>query len=56
MARPQHKNPFPGGHEIYNVGSPFLEHHNYIRSLFEPCPGVEKMTFNEILQFYIFYP
>ena len=27
MATLQHKNPCPGGHEIYNLGRPFLGHH-----------------------------
>ena len=27
------KNPCPRGHEIYNFGRPFLEHHNFILSL-----------------------
>ena len=27
MATPLHKNPCPGGHEIYNFGRPFLGHH-----------------------------
>ena len=30
MATPLHKNPYPGGHEIYNFGRPFLGHHYYI--------------------------
>ena len=29
MATPHHKNPCPGGHVIYNVGTPFLDHHYY---------------------------
>ena len=29
MATPQHKNPCPKGHEIYNLGKPFLGHHCY---------------------------
>ena len=35
MATPQHKNPYPGGHEIYNFGRPFLGHHYYLLSLYE---------------------
>ena len=45
MATPQHKNPRPGGHIIYNFGKPFLVHHYYTLSLTEPCPGVEKRIF-----------
>ena len=30
MATSKHKNPCPGGHEIYNFGRPFLCHHYYI--------------------------
>ena len=26
MATPEHQNPSPGGHEIYNFGTPFLGH------------------------------
>ena len=33
MAPPQHKNPCPGGHEIYNFGRPFLGHFYYALSL-----------------------
>ena len=52
---PQHRNPCPGGHEIYNFGRPFLGHHNYIHSLSVLCLGVEKKIFKEIHQFYTFY-
>ena len=31
----QHKNPYPGGHEIYNFGTPFLGHQYYLLSLYE---------------------
>ena len=37
-------------------GRPFLGHHYYTRSLSEPCPLVEKKIFQEIRQFYTFYP
>ena len=30
-----HKNPSPGGHEIYNFGRPFFSHHY---SIFYICP------------------
>ena len=49
MATPQHKNPCPGGHEIYNFGRPFLCHHNYILSLSDLCLGVEKTIFKEMM-------
>ena len=35
MVTPQHKNPYPGGHEIYKFGRPFLGHHYYLLSLYE---------------------
>ena len=52
MATPQHKNPYPGGHEIYNFGRPFCGHHYYILGLSDLCLGVEKMIFKEIMHFY----
>ena len=54
MATPLHKNPCPGGHEIYNFGRPFRGHHYYTLSLSDLCLGVE--IFKEIHQFYTFYP
>ena len=51
MATPEHQNPCPGGHEIYNFGRPFLCHHYYILSLFDQCLGVEKTIFKEIMHF-----
>ena len=42
MATPYHKNPSPGGHEIYNFGTPFLGHHYYILNLSDHCPNVDK--------------
>ena len=56
MTTPQHKNPCPGGHEIYNFGRPIIGHHYYLLSLIELFPGVEKKTFKEIHKFYTFYP
>ena len=50
MATPQHKNPDPGGHEIYNFGRPFLGHHYYILGLSDLCLGVEKKIVKEIMQ------
>ena len=52
MATPQYKNIYPGGHEIYKFGKPFLGHHYYILGLFKPCSGVDKKERN---QFYPFY-
>ena len=37
MATPLHKNPSPGGHEIYNFGRPFLVHNYYTLSVYGPC-------------------
>ena len=52
MAKPQKKNPCPGGHEIYTFGRLFLGHHYYKLSLFEPCPRVEKKILKEIMHFH----
>ena len=43
MATPQRKNPCLGGHEIYNLGRPFLGHHQNILSLFDLCIGGKKI-------------
>ena len=57
IATTQHKNLYPGGHEIYNFGRPFFSHHCYTLILFEPCLVVEKNFFlTEIHQCYTFYP
>ena len=47
MATPQHKKPCPGGHEIYNIGEPFLGNHYYSLSLSVLCIclGEEKKIF-----------
>ena len=50
MATQMHKNPSPGGHEIYHVGRHFLSHHYYILSLPDLCLGVEKIL-KEIMLF-----
>ena len=47
MATPEHKNPYPRGHEIYNFGRPFLGHHYYILSLFALCLRVERRFLKE---------
>ena len=49
MAAPRHKNPCPGGHEIYNFRTPFLGHHYLILSLSDLCPGVKKKIFKGIM-------
>ena len=38
MATPQHKNPYNGGHDIFNVCRPFHGYHYYILSLSDLCP------------------
>ena len=52
MATPLHKNPYPGGYEIYNFGSPFFGHHYYILGLSDLCLGIEKKISKEIMQFH----
>ena len=52
MATPQHKNPCPGGHEIYNFGRPFLGHHYYSLGLYDLRLGVEKKMVKEIMHFH----
>ena len=42
LATPQHNNPCPGGHEIYNFGRPLHGHYYYALSLSEPCLRVDK--------------
>ena len=56
MITPQHKNPCPGGHEIYNFGRPFLGHHYYILGLSYLCLGVEKKIFKNYSNFTLFTP
>ena len=55
MATPQHKNPWSGGHEIYNFGGPFLGHHYYTLSLSDLCLGVKNKNFKEIMYFHHMY-
>ena len=52
MATPLHKNPCPGGHEIYNLVTSFVGHYYLILSLHGPCTGVEKKIFKEIVHFH----
>ena len=49
---PQHKNPYPGGHEIYNFGRPFLGHHYYIFSLSDLCLGAKERNSKGIMHFH----
>ena len=57
MATPPHKNPCPGGHEIYKFGRPFLGHYCYTLSLYGLCPRVEKkIFFQKYINFTLFYP
>ena len=55
MTTPNHRNPCPRGHEIFNFGRGFLAHHYYIFSLSARCTLVKKI-FKEKQQFYTFYP
>ena len=43
-----HKNPSPGGGEIYNFDRLFLAHYYHIVTFSARCPGVEKKMFEEI--------
>ena len=52
-ATPQHKNPCPGCHEVYNFGRPFLAPHYHILGLSDLCQEVEKEIFKEIMHFQI---
>ena len=52
LATPEHKNPSPRGHEIYNFGTPFLGHDNYTLSLSVLCLEVERKIFKEIMHFH----
>ena len=47
-----HKNPCPGGHEIYNFGRPFFCHHYNTLSLSDLCLGVKEKIFKEIMHFH----
>ena len=49
MAMPQHKNPCPGCHEIYNFVKPFLGNNDYTLSLSDLCLGAQKRIFKEII-------
>ena len=45
MVKPQHKNPYQGGHKIFNFGRPFPDRHYYVLSLSESCTRLEKKIF-----------
>ena len=47
MATPWHKNPFPGGHEIYNFARPLPGYHIYSFSLSDLCLGIVEKIFKE---------
>ena len=49
MATPQRKNPCPEGHEIQNVGRPFLGHHYYILSLLDLCLEAKRKIFKGLM-------
>ena len=48
---PQHKNSWPGGHEMYNFGRLFFGHHYYTLSLSNLYLGVKKRILKEIMHF-----
>ena len=48
----QEQEPLLRGHEIYNVGTPFVGHHYYIPSLSDLCLGKEKKILKEIMHFH----
>ena len=52
-----HKNPCPGGHEIYYTGRPFLGHRYHTLSLYgvDHVPEKRKKIFFFKFQFYPFY-
>ena len=51
MAMPQHKNPCPGGHEIYNFGGPFLGHHLICLN---HAPVQRRRSFRKYINFTLF--
>ena len=54
LATLKHMNTWPGVHEIYNYGRPFLGHLYNILSLSDLCPGVEKKTLKNYINFTLF--
>ena len=53
MTTPKHKNPCPGGDQIYNFGRLFLGHHYNTLSLFDLCLSEKKKILKEIMHFSI---
>ena len=53
LATPKQKNPCHEGHDIHNLGRPFLSHHYYKLNLSGLCLGVQKKIFNEIMHFHL---
>ena len=51
MATPKQKkkNPDPESWNLLNFGRPFLGHHFHTLGLSDPCQGVEKKIFKEIM-------
>ena len=43
------QEPLPRGHEVYNLGKPFLSHLYFILSLSDLCLGVKKTIFKGIM-------
>ena len=54
MTTPYHRNPWPGGYEIYNFGSHFFGHHYYILSL--PDLHVLRRFLKKYINFIFFTP
>ena len=54
MVMPQHKNPWPGEHEIYYLGRPFLGHHYYVLIMCEPCLRVTKIFLKKYNNFSLY--
>ena len=54
---PLHKNPCPGGHEIYKFGRPILGHHYYILGLSDQClVSREENFFKKYINLTLFTP
>ena len=56
MTTPYYRNPWPGGHEIYNFGRPFLGYHYYILSLSDLFLEVDKKILMKYINFTFFSP
>ena len=53
---PQHKNPCPGSHEIYNFSRSFLGHYYYTLSLSEQALEKGRRFFKKYINFTAFIP